>query len=474
MNYPEALAYLQSALSFGIKPGLERMIELSRRLGQPEQKLKVFHLAGTNGKGSTSSYLTHILATGGYRVGWFTSPYLERFTERIRIISGSADLMEYDRSGQAGEIGETDFARIMSKIRLTVAGMLAAGYEHPTEFELITAVALLWFAEQNCDYVVLETGLGGQLDATNICTQPEAIIITSLGYDHMDRLGATIAEIAAEKAGIFKAGTPVYAYDPAASYLSEADQAAVRTVLSEKAAELACPLTWIGHDERQDQDPNYIAVKTQSFDLSGQHFYAAGEHYSTGLLGSYQPLHAILAATAARPYLEAESITAGIRSTTWPGRLEIISAAEPFILLDGAHNPQGSMALAETLDQILAGQKVIFLTGVLADKDYRRILSEVLFNRKYRPARIIATEPPNPRSLRADRLAEEINRLDIESESKDSYNIHVRAAAIAAAGEATRQAVELARRSGLPLVAFGSLYLAGAIRSDLRRYSRKH
>lgn len=471
MNYPEALAYLQSALSFGIKPGLERMIELSRRLGRPEQKLKVFHLAGTNGKGSTSSYLTHILVTGGYRVGWFTSPYLERFTERIRILYGPGDLAAYDGSGKAGEIGETDFTRIMSQILSAVTGMLASGYEHPTEFELITAAALLWFAEQNCDYVVLETGLGGRLDATNICAKAEAIIITSLGYDHMDRLGATIAEIAAEKAGIFKAGTAVYAYDPAASYLSAADQATVRAVLSEKAAQLSCPLTWIGHNVNQDQDSDYIAVKTQGFDLSGQHFHAAGEYYSTRLLGSYQPLHAILAAAAARPYLDAESITAGIRSTTWPGRLEIISAAEPFILLDGAHNHQGSMALAETLDQILAGRNVIFLVGVLADKDYQGILSEVFLNRRYRPAHIIATEPPNPRSLRADRLAEEINRFDIESESKDSYNI--RAAAIAAAGEATRQAVEMARRSGLPLVAFGSLYLAGAIRSDLRGYGRK-
>ena len=154
---------MQSALSFGIKPGLERMLELSRYLGRPEQKLRVFHLAGTNGKGSTSSYLTHILASGGYRVGWFTSPYLERFTERIRVLSGAADLAAYDRDGQAGEIGEIDFARILSKIRQAVTDMLATGLEHPTEFELITAAAMLWFAEQNCDYVVLETGLGGYL-----------------------------------------------------------------------------------------------------------------------------------------------------------------------------------------------------------------------------------------------------------------------------------------------------------------------
>lgn len=475
MNYPEALAYLQSALSFGIKPGLERMLELSRYLGRPEQKLRVFHLAGTNGKGSTSSYLTHILASGGYRVGWFTSPYLERFTERIRVLSGAADLAAYDRDGQVGEIDEIDFARIMSKISQAVTDMLATGQEHPTEFELITAAAMLWFAEQNCDYVVLETGLGGRLDATNICNQPEAVIITSLGYDHMDRLGTTIAEIATEKAGIFKKGTPVYAYDPAASYLSVTDQDIVRTVLSEKATELSCPFTWIGPDGRPDQGANYIAVRTQSRDFSGQHFSAEGAYYRTRLLGSYQPLHAMLAATAARPYLEAKSIVAGIRSTTWPGRLEIVSAAEPFILLDGAHNPQGSMALAETLDQILAGQRVIFLIGVLKDKDYREILSEILINRKYLPAHIIATEPPNPRSLRADLLAAEINQLmrsDIEYEREDSYNM--RAVVIAAAGEATRQAVELARSSGLPLVAFGSLYLAGAIRADLRRYGRKH
>ena len=252
---------MQSALSFGIKPGLERMLELSRYLGRPEQKLRVFHLAGTNGKGSTSSYLTHILASGGYRVGWFTSPYLERFTERIRVLSGAADLAAYDRDEKAGEIGEIDFARIMSTISQAVTDMLATGQEHPTEFELITAAAMLWFAEQNCDYVVLETGLGGRLDATNICNQPEAVIITSLGYDHMDRLGTTIAEIATEKAGIFKKGTPVYAYDPAASYLSVTEQDIVRT--DEKAAELSCPLTWIGPDENRSRGQLYCR-ETQS------------------------------------------------------------------------------------------------------------------------------------------------------------------------------------------------------------------
>ncbi|HZW98355.1 MAG TPA: folylpolyglutamate synthase/dihydrofolate synthase family protein [Bacillota bacterium] len=458
MNYPQALEYIKSAARFGIKPGLERIKELCRRLGNPQSGLKVFHIAGTNGKGSVSSYLTHILATAGYKTGWFTSPYLEHFSERIRVFSGPKDLSAYDDANRAGEIGEEDFARIMTGIEIEVSRMLADGFDNPTEFELITAAAFLWFYEQNCDFVVLETGLGGRLDSTNIVEHPEAVIICSLSYEHVELLGPTIARIAAEKAGIMKTQVPVYAYDPAASYLSAGDLQTVRQVLEERAAELSCPLTWVGHDS--------VTILEQSH--SGQDFLWQNRRFHTRLLGSYQPLHAILAAKATTPYVSIEQIKEGINIAFWPGRLEICSE-EPFILLDGAHNVQGCTSLAETLEQILPGQRLILLTGMLADKNTSEMLRKILLGRNYSIDTIFATEPDNPRKLAASSLADQIEKINserMESLSKDSYNIRI--VALAEAGDAARQAMQYARERDLALIAFGSLYLIGNIRHILR------
>lgn len=458
MDYSQALEYIKSAERFGIKPGLSRIRELCRRLGNPQHQLKVFHIAGTNGKGSTSSYLTHILTTAGCKTGWFTSPYLERFTERIRILSGPRDLAAYDKDNRAGEIGEEDFARVMTRIRTEVFGMLAAGFENPTEFELITAAAFIWFFEQDCDFVVLETGLGGRLDSTNIIEKPEAVIITSLGYEHVNILGPTIADIAAEKAGIMKAGVPVYAYDPSASYLSDSDQITVHQVLTQKAAELGCDLTWIGHDSVEILEQN----------LSGQSFLWQGRRFQTRLLGSYQPLNAVLAAKATSPYVSMNQISEGISATFWPGRLEICSD-DPFILLDGAHNVQGCIALAETLEQILPGQKLVFLTGMLADKNTKAMLKEILAGRNYAIDTVFATEPPSSRKHAAETLAEQIREINdsrLESLPKDSYNMRI--VALAKADDAAGQARQYARDRELPLIAFGSLYLVGEIRPLLR------
>lgn len=458
MDYPQALEYISSARKYGIKPGLARIRELCRRLGNPQTNLKFFHIAGTNGKGSVSSYLTHILAMAEYKVGWFTSPYLENFTERIRVFSGPDDLTAYDAANRAGEIGEKDFAATMTRIKAVVSDMLADAFDNPTEFELITAAAFLWFEEQGCDFVVLETGLGGRLDSTNIIEHPEAVIISSLGYDHVEVLGPAIADIAAEKAGIMKPGVPVYAYDPSASYLSAADQSAVRQVFEQRAAELSCPLTWIGRGS--------VQILEQS--INGQYFLWNGCRFYTRLLGSYQPLHAVLAAEALTPYASIDRIKAGISAAFWPGRLEICSQ-DPFILLDGAHNVQGCMALAETIEQILPGQRLVLLAGMLADKNTREMLRQILTGRDYSVDTVFVTEPDNPRRLAAASLAEQIEAIKsecLESMSKDGYNIRI--VSLAESGDAARQAMDYARQRDLPLIAFGSLYLIGAIRPILR------
>ncbi|HAL74474.1 MAG TPA: bifunctional folylpolyglutamate synthase/dihydrofolate synthase, partial [Clostridiales bacterium] len=214
MNFDEARDWLSSSLAFGIQMGLHRMNRLMDLLGHPEKDLRCIHIAGTNGKGSVSSYCAAILAAAGHRTGVFTSPYLERLTERIRVIEGLHGLQQLQADERAGEIEPADFAAALSQVRSAVSQMLADGYEHPTEFELLTAAGFLHYANKHCDVVVLETGLGGRLDSTNIISQPLACLITALGFDHMDRLGNTMAEIAAEKAGIIKPGCPVFFYNP--------------------------------------------------------------------------------------------------------------------------------------------------------------------------------------------------------------------------------------------------------------------
>ena len=186
MTFEESLAYLYSAEVFGSRPGLQRIAELLRRLGHPEKQYPVVHIAGTNGKGSVSSFCAHIAAAKDWKCGWYTSPYLERFNERIRLIDGRAGLERFEQNYRSPEIPDSRFAAIMTEIREQVERMLQDGFDHPTVFELETAAALLWYAQEKVDLVVLEVGMGGRLDATNVVDQPLSTVICALGYDHMD------------------------------------------------------------------------------------------------------------------------------------------------------------------------------------------------------------------------------------------------------------------------------------------------
>ena len=340
MTYKGALQYLQDALTFGIKPGLERMRSLLKRLEHPERRLAYIHVAGTNGKGSVSTYLTYMLAQSGKKVGLFTSPYLERFTERIRIVDGVSGLKDIADDEAAGEISKEAVARLVSSVACCVDDMLTAGEEHPTEFELITAIAMLWFAEQRCDIVVLETGLGGRLDSTNVITKPVACVITALGYDHTDRLGSSMEEIAAEKAGIIKDGCPVYLYDPHEAIADPKEADAVLRVVREHCRARRAPLSVIGRER----------CEMISRSLAGQLFRDRrdGQVYKTSLLGAFQPLNAILAIAVLESVVPCAQRVQGIEQAKWPGRLELLNADMP-VLIDGAHNPQGCSALGNDL-----------------------------------------------------------------------------------------------------------------------------
>jgi len=320
MTYPDALSYLGQTRRFGMKLGLEPMRELARALGDPQEGLRFIHLAGTNGKGSTGAFCESCLRASGYRVGLYTSPHLVSVRERIQI----------DRH----PISESDFAGGMTVVRRAVG-------EHEdheaTFFELMTALALWYFAREKVDWVVWETGLGGRLDATNI-VRPKMSIITNIGLDHQQYLGKSLRDIAAEKAGIIKPGVPV---------ISAVENGEAADVIRERAETESCPLTLVYRD---------MEVKDLGLRNAKQRARIDGREFELGLMGPHQTYNAACAARAMWQIKISEAAIAhGLESTIWPGRFEILSE-KPLIVLDGAHNPAGIKMLVETWRAFLSAR----------------------------------------------------------------------------------------------------------------------
>lgn len=463
MDFSEAQAYIAGVEPFGIRLGLQRMDRLMTLLGHPEEKLRCIHVAGTNGKGSVTSYCSSILAAAGLRTGVYTSPHLVRITDRIRIIDGRNGLTALLANEAAGEISETAFAAAITAVSEAVEVMLQEGYEHPTEFELVTAAGFLHFAACHCDVVVLEVGLGGRLDSTNVISQPLACIITALGYDHMDRLGGTLAEIAAEKAGIIKEGCPVFFYNPTDLELTVSDAAAAEAVVRNRCTAMNASLQLVRRRE----------LTMLEYGWNGQSFTdrVSGLTLRTSLLGLFQPMNAALAARVCQHLHLASNteIQEGIRLARWPARLEILRRKPP-ILLDGAHNPQCCQALAEAMERLLPGQPVIFLAGMLRDKDYESMLRIMLDHRKYRPVAFICVTPDSPRALPADQLAVCVRKLCGEMYKKGSneYNILDAVHIADSPAEGALKALRLADQKGVALCVFTSLYVIGTIRDIIR------
>jgi dihydrofolate synthase/folylpolyglutamate synthase len=324
MTYSEALTYLGEARRFGMKLGLEPMRQVARALGHPEEKLRFIHLAGTNGKGSTAAFCESCLRAAGFRVGLYTSPHLVSVRERIQV----------DRA----PISEAAFAEGMAAVRQAIADT-----DDPpsTFFEIMTALALWHFAREGVDWVVWETGLGGRLDATNI-VRPEICIITNIGLDHQQYLGQSLAEIAAEKAGIIKPGVPV---------ISAVEKGEAGQVIEEVARAQVSPLIQVSIEEA-GRDGG-LRQGRQTAEIGGQRFLL-------GLIGSHQAENAACAVTALRqpPFRDvvpAEALARGLESTVWSGRFEILSES-PLMVLDGAHNPAGMRKLVETWRAFLASR----------------------------------------------------------------------------------------------------------------------
>ncbi|NLC39849.1 MAG: hypothetical protein GX763_02905, partial [Clostridiaceae bacterium] len=392
-------------------------------------------------------------------VGWYTSPYLERFNERIRVIQGREDLEKYDRDNNAGEIDNESIDRIMARVTRAADSMKEDGImDLPSVFDVLTMMAFIYFKEKDCDYVVLESGIGGRLDSTNVIENPLASIIAAPGYDHMDRLGNNMKNIMYEKAGIVKPGTPVFAYDPLDAMISEEDAAIARRALEERCLELDVPLHWIGRGQ----------YEMLSYGRKGQSFRSleSKDAYTTKLLGVFQPVNALLAASAVANFISAEDISQGIAATVWPGRLEILSES-PFVLLDGAHNIQGCHALVESLARLNENTPLVFLCAIMQDKNYKEMISIVLNTSQYESAAIVFTDVPDERTATAEQmLAAAKEALDPEAGARnlmcsESNNT-----------VALNKALSLAEEKGALLCVFGSLYLAGEIRKLMRELQK--
>lgn len=419
--------------------GLDRMVALLEELGRPQDDLRFVHVAGTNGKGSTCAYLASILQAAGYRVGLFTSPFIECFEERIRV--------------NGANITTEELSRAVAAVRPCAEAVEKRTGDHPTEFELMAAVAFEHFRSSGCDVVVLEVGLGGRLDATNVIETPEVSVIARIGLDHTDLLGGTLAAVAGEKAGIIKPGVPVVSWPQ-----DEEAMAVIERVCAERGCALTTPDFASLHVEPLEWGKKGDAAEFSELRC----FSYQGEEFVTRLLGSYQPANAALALETVRVLVErgwdipAEAQFAGAAAAQWPGRFEVV-ASDPLTIIDGGHNPQGAQALAASLADALGEEglgSVTFVMGVLADKDYRAMATAVApWGR-----RVVAYTPDSPRALPGGELAAYLQEA-----------CELEASAAPSPAEAMAQArVLVASEAGTGVVvAFGTLYAIADLRNGL-------
>lgn len=410
---------------FGMVLGLDRMEELLRRLGNPQDDLKVIHVAGTNGKGSVSKYLEEGLSACGYKMGLYTSPYIETFNERIR----------YD----GADISDEDLEYYGQKVVSAAEAMVVDGLDSPTEFEVVTAIAFLYFADRQADITILEVGLGGIGDSTNVVKSPLASVITSISYDHMAQLGSSLAEIAVNKAGIIKTGCPVIANVP---------QRDAAKIIARKAYAMGSRLYDISGIRAavSDETPFSQKVSMELYEksYSDVEISMVGRHQAENLKTALATLEILRKSGAVK--LDREALYEGLKRARQPGRFEVIGE-DPLVIIDGAHNEAGAQALQETMAQHFAGKKILLVAGILADKE---IDSIVKFLTKITD-HIIVTEPDNPRKLAAEKLAGHVADFGVAAE------------AVSDVEAAVHRAKELA--DGYDVILFaGSLYLIGDVR----------
>ncbi|MBE6608982.1 MAG: bifunctional folylpolyglutamate synthase/dihydrofolate synthase [Ruminococcaceae bacterium] len=423
MTYEEAINYIHSIDWRGSRPGLSRVTELLDKLGNPQDGLKFIHVGGTNGKGSFCAMMASVLKESGLKTGLFTSPYIEFFNERMMI------------NGEP--ISDDELAELTSQVREFADSMI----DPPTEFELITALAMLYFKKNDCDIVVLEVGLGGRLDATNIIKDPILSVVTGIALEHTAILGNTVKEIAAEKAGIIKKGRPVLLGCASA----DSDQADVEDVVVNKANECGSAF--------YKTDISYLTLKSTTIDGTVID-YKDHKDIKVPLLGLYQPKNAANVLSALDILRELgynigkQAISDGIAKTLWKARFERISES-PLIFFDGSHNPQGITEAVRSINQYFGEKKVIIVTGVMADKNYLEMVNMI----SSVASEVFTLTPDNPRALSADKLADVYNASGIKATASSSVT------------EAVSKAFKRAQETGDPIFALGSLYMYSEVKN---------
>lgn len=422
MTGQEAIDYIHSYNWLGSRPGLSRTEDLLERLGHPERELGFMHIVGTNGKGSTAAMLASILREAGFTTGLYTSPYLWRFHERIQV--------------NGAEISDAELGEVTSHVCRFAEEM----EDHPTEFELVTCIALEYYRRRGCDIVVLEAGMGGRLDSTNAIPAPEVVVVTNIGLDHTEQLGATVEEIAAEKGAVIKRGCEAVLY-------GQTD--CVEAVIADICRTRGVPLTVA----------DFSTLRVRKDTRNGQCFdYGALAGLSTHLLGAHQRRNAAVAletvaALRRRGWaVSEEAVRRGLARAQWPGRFEILGES-PWFVVDGGHNPQCAATVAANLDDYFPGEKAVFLIGVLSDKDYGGLIDQIAG----RARAFVAVTPDSPRALGAEELAAYLVR----------YGLPVTACGTIAEGVSA--ALAQAGSEGL-VCALGSLYMAGAVRAAFHKF----
>lgn len=422
MNYKETLEYIHSVCWKGSRPGLERTKLLLSMMGNPQDELKYIHVAGTNGKGSVCSMLASVLKKAGYKTGLYTSPYVRYFNERMMI---NGEMISNDELSEVTEYVK-QFADKMEDL--------------PTEFELITAIGFEYFKRNKCDVVVLETGMGGRLDSTNIIKENVLSVITGISLEHTAYLGDTVAKIAREKAGIIKEGSPVV-------FGGSSDEA--YEAIKEKADEMGSLVY-----RASASGFNNVEFSLRGCTLDSESY----RQLFVSLVGDYQPSNIATALKCIdilkeKGYgLTDEAVRSGMGCVYWPARFEIINE-DPLMIYDGAHNPEGLRACIDSIKRFFNGQKVNIISGVMKDKDVSQMLpviSEVA-NEAF------TVTPDNPRSMKSNEYAAHFNRYGIKAYSFDTVE------------EGVRAALEASKKAGVPLVSLGTLYMYGDVRDALEK-----
>lgn len=428
MNYDEAMEYIVTASRFGMNLGLDRIEKVLEFLGNPHKDTKFIHIGGTNGKGSTTAMISSVLREAGFKVGMYTSPYLEEFEERIQI------------NGE--NINKDDLAVLMGDVKKAIDKVMKLGYESPTQFEIITALMFYYFSKKKVDYAVLEVGLGGRLDATNVVL-PEVVVLTSISLDHMNILGNTIEEIAKEKCGIIKSGVPVISYPQEEKALE---------VIKERCNELGCNLEVVDTEDIR----NIIIDKEKHVQKIEVSLEDEILKIDLGLLGDHQVKNFLVALKTLIKLrnngvnISNEAIKEGFKKVRWIGRMEVLNES-PLVVIDGAHNIDGIRNLRNSIDKYFNFKNITLILGVLGDKQVDEMVEEITRG----VDKVVIVEPHSDRAEDIEELYIKVKKYVKEVFKFKDYK------------EAYNKAYSLTNEDDLLLIC-GSLYMVGDMRKAIR------